>query len=114
MSLSTTQVAQVRAALGDLMGATVAIETYSGESATGPLYAASANVTCNVHATRQLVRNADGDEVLSEFTIHVPAASVALFTPGSRVTVAGNTSEVLVVSPKTYTAQIAYVDVACK
>lgn len=113
MSLSTTQIAQLRVLLADMMGSTVAVETYSGDSAYGPIYAASANVTCDVDATRRLVRNSNGDEVISELTLRVNAADDAKFTPESRVTVSSRVSTVLAVSPQDYKGTIAYVEVAC-
>ena len=113
MAVSAAQVAQMDRKLIAMMGTTVAVETYSGESAYGPIYATSVNVTCNVDTTRRLVRNANGDEVLSEFTIHVPAADEAKFTPESRVTIASKVSTVLAVSPKAYKGQVVYVKAAC-
>ena len=113
MSLSTSQIAQLREQIEDTMGTTVAVETYSGESAYGPLYATSGNKTCDVDSTRRLVRGPDGSEVTSEFTLHVAAADEASFTPESRVTIATRVSTVLAVNPKAYKGQVVYVEVAC-
>lgn len=113
MSLTAAQVAQARLAVGSMMGIAIAVETYSGDSAYGPLYAISANVTGNVNSTRRLVRNSAGDEVVSEMTLEVPAADEAKFTSESRVTIAGRVSTVLAVSPKQYKGQVVYVKVAC-
>ncbi len=107
------QIAQARRAVSMSMGATIAVETYSGEGAYGPVYATSAAVTCNVDATRRLVRNANGDEVVSELTLQVAAVDEVKFTPQSRVTVGTRLSTVLAVSPKTFRAQVVYVEVAC-
>lgn len=113
MSLTATQIAQARLAVQDAMGTTVAVETWTGEGAYGPVYAASANKACNVDATRRLVRNGNGDEVISELTLHVRAADEAAFVPKTRVTIASRVSTVLAVSPKAYKGQVAYVKVAC-
>jgi hypothetical protein len=113
MTVSAGQVTQMKAMLGRTMAQTVAVETFQGETGIGPKFAASSNVTCNVSASRRLVRNAEGEEVTSEFTIHVPAASEASFTPHSRVTIGSRVSTVLAVSPKSYRGQVVYVEVAC-
>jgi len=94
------------------MADTVAVETYSGDGAYGPIYAASVNVTCNVNAKRKLVRNAAGDEVVSEVTLQVKAADEAKFTPESRVSISTYVSTVLAVSPKAFRGQVVYVEVA--
>ena len=113
MSLTATQVAQARIVAQDAMSTVVSVETYAGGGAYGPIYATAVNVTCNVDTTRQLVRGVDGSEVTSERTLQVRAADEARFTPGSRVTVGGFASTVLSVSPKAYTGQVVYVEVAC-
>lgn len=113
MTVSTTQAAQMAAELAKLMATTVAVETYSGENGYGPSYATSANVTCYVVPTRRLVRNADGEEELSEVTIHVPPASESKFTPGSRVTIGGRVSTVIAAGLKTYCGCGVNVEVAC-
>jgi hypothetical protein len=113
VSLTAAQVAQARVAVLDSMGTTVAVETYSGDSAYGPIYAASVNITCNVDTTRRLVRNSDGVEVVSERTLHVKSVDEAKFTPGSRITIASIESIVIAVSPKAFKGQVVYVQVAC-
>ena len=114
MSLTATQIAGLRWSVGDSMGDTVAVETYAGDSAYGPLYAASVNVVCNVQRTRQLVRNGNGEEVLSELTLQVASGDESKFTDESRVTIDGRASTVLLASPKTYKGQVVYVEVTCK
>ncbi len=113
MSLTATQVAQARVAIGLSIGDAVAVETYSGDSAYGPIYAASTNITCNVDSTRRLVRNSMGDEVVSEVTLQVASTDEAKFTPESRVTIAARVSTVLAVNPKTFKGQVLYVAVSC-
>lgn len=113
MSLTATQVAQARLAVLDTMGTTVAVETWTGEGAYGPLYAASVNKTCNVDSTRRLVRNSGGEEVVSELTLQVAPADEASFVAESRVTIAGRVSTVLAASPKQFKGQVVYVKVAC-
>ena len=113
MSLTVTQVARARLAVQDSMGTVVAVETLTGEGAYGPVYGTSANVTCDINSTRRLVRNANGEEVVSEMTLTVAAADEAKFTPESRVTVASRVSTVLAVNPKSFKGQVVCVMVAC-
>ena len=112
MTVSASQIAQMQDAAEDMMGDTVAVETWTGMSAYGSIYGASANVTCNIDATRRLVRNAEGAEVVSEMTLHVKAADEAKFVLESRVTVATRISTVLTVSPQTFRGQVVLVKVA--
>ena len=77
---------------------TVAVETYSGESAYGPMYGPSVSVRCNIDPTRRLVRAAGGSEAVSEATLYVHPDDAASFTPQSRVTISGRTSWVLTLS----------------
>ena len=113
MSLTATQVAQARLAVQDAMGTTVAVETWTGEGAYGPVYADPVDIVCNVDSTRRLVRNANGEEVVSEFTLQAKRADEATCAPESRVTIAGRVSTVLAVSPKQFRGQVVYVKVAC-
>ncbi len=113
MTVSTRQLAQLTHLLGTWMATTVYVETYQGETGYGPSYAAPVAVVCDVAAKRQLVRDANGDEVVSEFIIHAPAASEASFTPESRVTIGGRVSTVLAVGPKGFRGETAWVEVAC-
>jgi hypothetical protein len=92
---------------------TVAVESYSGEGAYGPIYAASATVSCNIDGTRRLVRNANGDEVVSEATLHVHPNDAAAFVPESRVTISGRASTVLSVNSQTFRGQAVYAKVTC-
>ena len=98
-----------RSLLKDLVG----VETYSGDSAYGPIYSASVNVDCNIDTTRRLVRTASGDEVVSEATLHVHPDDEALFTPESRILLATRTTTVLAVSRKTFRGTISHVEVSC-
>jgi len=113
MTVSATQVAQMVATLADLRATTVALETYSGESAYGPIYAASVNKTCYVVPARRLVRNAEGLEVISEVTIHADPADEADFTAESRVTIATRISTVITVSAKNLRGHVVDLEVAC-
>lgn len=91
----------------------VAVETYSGDSAYGPIYGTSATVLCKVSTLRQLVRNSAGDEVVSEATLYVLPADESKFTPETRVTIAGRASTVLSVAPQTARGVTVVIKVTC-
>ena len=99
-----------------LRGDTVTLTPYLGEGAGGPVFGPVRQVLCRAEFTRQLVRNARGDEVVSEATLYVNAADGVAFLPESRVTVNGQRdSEVINVSPhKGYGRQVVYVEVILK
>lgn len=111
--LTETQLALARESLARLMTDLVAVETYQGESAYGPVYDASADVTCGVVGSRRMVRNSQGEEVVSERTLLVASADQAYFTPRSRVTVESQVSTVIAVSPKGIGGSVLLVEVAC-
>jgi len=113
MSVSASQITQMKAAIGDLLSDTAAVETYAGMTGIGASYGTSASVTCAVDSTRRLIRAADGSEAVSEFTLLVAAADEAKFTPGSRVTISSRTSTVLSAVARAYNAQVVLVEVAC-
>ena len=96
-----------------LLKDTVPVETYSGQGAYGPVYAGSVAVRCNVDDTRRLVRDASGVEVLSEATLYVRPEDAALFTPESRLTIAGRASRVITVSPQVVRGYVSWLKVTC-
>ncbi len=96
-----------------LLKQTAAVETYSGESAYGPVYAASVTIACNIDPKRRLVRTIDGAEALSELTIHVHPDDAALLVPESRITVEGRQSSIITVSAKTLRGSVSHVEAAC-
>lgn len=99
----------------DYLDAEVTVQTYSGEGGYGPAYAVPVTTVCNLDATRRLVRNSAGDEVVSEATLRLdPSQGVdveALFQPESVVTVRGRESRVITVRPHLDRGQLAYVEV---
>jgi hypothetical protein len=96
-----------------LLKDTVAVETWTGEGAYGPVYAAAVNVQCSVDATRRLVRNADGAEVVSEATLQVHPDDAALFVPESALTIEGRASKVITESLQRFRGQSVYAKVTC-
>lgn len=95
------------------MGSTVSVETYAGESGVGPVFAASVDVVCQVDPTIQMVRNANGEEVVSALTIHVADTDAAKFAPQSRLTVSGRKSTVLSNNGIEFSGQLVYAQVVC-
>jgi hypothetical protein len=96
-----------------LLKDTVSVETYSGQSAYGPIYAAAVSVSVNVDATRRLVRAPDGREAVSEMTLLVHPDDLAKFTPETRITFGGRASTVLAVGPQTFRGYTVSAEVAC-
>ena len=100
----------------------VAVETYSGEGAYGPIFEAPVTVKVNVDQTRRLVRNTAGDEVVSESTLAVHPQprneatralldAVALFAPESQVTISGRAAKVIGVKPNTVRGRMVFMKV---
>lgn len=100
----------------------VTVETYSGDGAYGPIFAAPVTVKVDVDQTRRLVRNAAGDEVVSEATFDVHPQprdettrafldAVALFAPESKVTISGRAAKVISVKANTMRGRTVYVTV---
>jgi len=100
-----------------LTGDTVAVETYSGETAFGPAYESERIFDCRAQADRKLVRNGSGDEVVSEVTLYLPTslpgelAAVEVFATESRVTVNGRQSQVVNVQAHRGRGAPVYVEV---
>jgi len=100
----------------------VAVETYSGEGAYGPIFEAAVTVKVNVDQTRRLVRNAAGDEVVSESTLAVHPQprdeatgalldAGTLFSPESAVTISGRAAKVISVKANTVRGRIVFLKV---
>jgi len=100
----------------------VTVESYTGDGAYGPNFDAPVTVKVNVDQTRRLVRNTAGDEVVSEATLAVHPQprdetsgelldATTLFTPETRVTIAGRAAKVISVKPNTVRGHNVYVSV---
>lgn len=75
---------------------TASVEPYQGSGPYGPVYGAAFNLPCYFEATRSLVRDAEGNEAVSEAKVYAnPGTDVPA---GSKVTVAGYASTVITVS----------------
>lgn len=96
-----------------LLKDTVAVETYSGEGAYGPVYAAAANVPCHIDNDERLVRSMGGDEVVSSARLTIHPANAAAFTPESRLTIQGRSSTVISTNVKTVRGSACHAEVIC-
>lgn len=74
---------------------TATVETRTGESAYGDLYAAAATDTGYLEGAVKLVRNQAGEEVTSSSTWYTDLANAPKYTPDSRVTTGGRTARVV-------------------
>ena len=97
-----------------LLRDSVAVASYGGQSALGPVLSGSVDVPCKVSWTRQLVRGIDGEEVVSELTLYVHPADAAPFAPGASVTIHGYESRVISVSPQARPGETVLVRVTCR
>lgn len=96
-----------------LLKDTVVVATYAGEGAYGPVYGAATTVRCNVQAKRRLVRNANGDEVISDTTLQVHPDDAGKFMPESTVTINDAASRVLATRSHQFRGSTAFCEVVC-
>lgn len=78
---------------GYLLRHQVTIEPYAGQGGNGPTYGAAVLVRCFREDARKMVRNAQGEQVVSETTCYCPVGTVA--PPLSRVTVGSRVAYVI-------------------
>jgi hypothetical protein len=77
--------------MADFWVHTAAVETFAGVNGYGvDTFAAPVTITCLADDSRKLVRNAAGEQVISETTLYTSILNAALFTPDTRVTVLGD------------------------
>ena len=75
---------------------TAAVEMFLGTTGYGEdTFAAPVNVACFAEETRRLVRDKDGEQVVSESTLYTFPITGPLFAPDSRVTLNGMVSRVI-------------------
>lgn len=107
----------------------VTVSTYAGEGPYGAVLADPITVWCNVDDTRRLVRDANGDETVSESTLALhpatrtvpdgPAAlagvvdPLVVFTPESAVVIRGRESRVITCKAHTVRGRTVMVEVTC-
>jgi len=75
----------------DMLPHTASVRVRSGEAAYGPTYVEPFPMPCYFSGQVQMVRNADGEQVISSSSLLANITTVAI-TPGSMVTVDGGVS----------------------
>ena len=96
-----------------LLKSTVSVETYGGDGAYGPVYAAPRTIPCNIETKHRLIRNANGDEYVDQPVLTVHPDDVPAFTPETRLTVQGRTSTVLSVAVLSFRGGTSHGEVSC-
>lgn len=96
--------------------ATVTVETYLGSSGLGAAYADAVQWPANIVAVSALIESGTGEAFDSQVQIRVPPThddtdALAVFTAGSRITVAGATSAVSSVQPFARDGFVEFVEV---
>lgn len=82
--------------LADFYVHTAAVEMYLGTSGSGAdTFAAPVNLAGFSDPTRHLVRDKDGEQVVSESAFYSYPINAPVFTPDSRVTIDGHVSRVI-------------------
>jgi len=92
----------------------VSCRQYTGESGVGPVYAAAVEAYGRVQMERQLVRDREGVEVLSEMTVYLHPDDAAPYVPESEVTTGGRTSTVIASSTHSRPGQPFLTKVMCR
>ena len=87
-------------AADDFQTTTVTVETRTGTGANGDTYDPPATREVFLEDARRLVRDATGQQVVSESTLYADVADAALFAPDSKVTLP--TREALVITTKAH------------
>lgn len=93
--------------LADFYVHTATVETLTGTSGYGveqfadPVILTPPDTGCFIEQKRRMVRDKDGAEVISETGVYTYPTALALFAPGSRVTVNGTVAHVITVAANT-------------
>lgn len=74
---------------------TAVVETLTGESAYGDLFAAPASDAGYLEGATKLVRDQTGEQVVSSSTWYTDLANAPKYTPDSKVTAGGRTARVV-------------------
>lgn len=74
---------------------TVTVRPFLGQSSTGPVYGDAFTLRCMAQGGARLVRNSDGDQVVSSLTLYAAPGTAVAVPAGSEVDHAGDTTTVL-------------------
>lgn len=81
-----------------LLGYRATVEPYTGSGAHGDTFGVPVEIRCFVEWARRLVRDDDGNEIQTSGTVYAPLDVHA--PAGSRVTIDGHTTTVIVARPR--------------
>ncbi|GAA2037363.1 hypothetical protein GCM10009740_31450 [Terrabacter terrae] len=88
------------AAAADFQPTTVTVRTKTGSGANGDIFSAPIDRAVFLEDSRRLVRNANGEQVVSETTLYADPGDLDAFAPDSKVTLPGRTARVLLAKPR--------------
>lgn len=96
----------------DFPHADVTIGTKLGRGPRGDVFAAPVNRTVIIEDGRQLVRDADGEQVVSSTTLFDRLDQAAIYTPGSKVAVGDRTAHVITARRRDLDPDVAHLEIA--
>ena len=91
-----------------LLKDSVTIESYLGEGAYGPSYGDPVTFHCDMDPTRRLVRNGNGEEVVSSGSFSLHPDDADLFTPQSRLTIGGKTTALISLDEQMWRGRVVF------
>ena len=97
-----------------LLKDSITVEAYSGEGGDGSIYDEPVTVLGKVSYMRQLVRDAEGAETVSEVTAYVHPDDAEPFVTGARVVIDGSVTYVITAVPQGRPGEAVQVKVTCK
>lgn len=85
----------------DFMTSSVSVQTFQGATGTGSRYATAVTKMVMVDEGRRLVRDADGEQVVSEATLYdANLDNESVYLPGSKVTLPSGRSAYVIMLKK--------------
>jgi len=92
----------------------ITVAAYSGEGGDGSIYDEPVTVLGKVAYQRQLVRDAEGAETVSEVTAYIHPDDAEPFVTGARVVIDGSVTYVITAGPQGRPGEAVQVKVTCK
>lgn len=98
-----------------LLNQTVDIQLFEGSTGLGPKFGELQTVTCRIENKRAMVRDADGNEVLSETRLFFyPESPATELTPEARVIVEGFERTIISVDKQFGLSQLSHIEAMLK
>jgi hypothetical protein len=88
----------------------VSVQTCTGNGSYGPTYATAATLRADITDKRQLVLNANSEQVLAQRVFRFDGASEPALTPGSLITFDGKVATVITVQRFRRFGQLVFVE----